>query len=343
MQPTNTIDNPLLVACRLAREGVARLMRGVTAVAIVVGFASSAGLAQDAPPTESDAAAQYVANLKRLLEEHIVPGLRRAIPEVSSSRPPALRIDVIADASPYSIDSQVAPDGSLTVRLSIGYVTLHDAALDAVALSAALNRPQDLDRYLQYQLRLAQENHRRRMQRASALHAMTFPEFIRLDARVAQQIYAQRAWRRSRDHVQVDSLGWTVAHLLVRADPKLAGTALLPVGAGEARLAAAAGWFPVPPFATALGMATIERSPAGPLDERAALCHAADLMDAGLSTQYTHPSGQTEERDANERSRVANIRAQIARMRRDGRCASGAITAFVAPTAGHANSIAVQP
>lgn len=247
---------------------------------------------------------------------------------------------MIADASAYSIDSHVAPDGSLTVRLSIGYVTLHDAALDAVALSAALNRPQDLDRYLQYQLRLARENHRRRMQRASAQHAMTFPEFIRLDARVAQQIYAQRAWRRSRDHVQVDSLGWTVAHLLVRADPKLAGTAPLPVGAGEARLAAAAGWFPVPPFATALGMAAIERPPAVPLDERAAICSAADLMEAGISILNTRPEG----RDGNEHNRIADIRAQIARMRRHGRCVSGAVTAFVAPTAGHAaNSIAVQP
>lgn len=322
---------------------MARLLAGFCGAALAAHFAPRDATAQTARVAEGEAAAQYVTNLRRLLETRVLPDLKRGILEISASRPPALTLDMTDDPSPYNIGSKVAPDGSLTVRLSIGYVTLHDAALDAVALSAVLNKPRDLNRYLFYQLRLAHENHWRRAQGTSAGRASTFAEFIALEPEDTQRILARHAWRLSRDRVQVDSLGWTVAHLLVQADPRLAGTAPLPSGGGAARLAAAAGWFPVPPFSTALGLAAIERSPLVPLDERAALCRAADLMDAGISTLYARPSGRTDGRDANERSRAANIRAQIARMRRDGRCASGAITAFVAPAAGHANSIAVQP
>lgn len=312
----------------LACKRIARLLVGLLGAA--ADFAPRAAVAQDAPLSQAEAAAQYVANLRRLLETRVLPDLQRGILETASSRPPALTLDMTDDPSPYNVESNVTPDGSLSVRLSLGYVTLHDAALDAVALSAVLNNPRDLNRYLLYQLRLAHENHRRRAQGAGAHRAKTFADFIGLEPQITQRIFAQREWRLSRDRVQVDSLGWTVAHLLVRADPKLAGSAPLPRGAGAARLAAASGWFPVPPVATALEMAVIARSPAALFDARAALCDAAGLMDAGISAIRSSSSG----RDAGAQSRIAEIRAQTDRMRRDGQCASGAVTVRMVPTGG---------
>lgn len=308
----SVFEQPLLARRPRTRNRMARLIAGLCAAALAANFAARDAAAQAAQVAEGDAAAQYVANLRRLLETRVLPDLKRGILQISSSRPPALTLDMTDDPSPYNVESRVAPDGSLNVRLSLGYVTLHDAALDAVALSAVLNNPRDLNRYLLYQLRLAHENHRRRAQGVSAHHARTFAELIGVEPEVTQRIFAQREWRLSRDRVQVDSLGWAVAHLLVRADPKLAGTVPLPRGAGAAHLAAASGWFPVPPVSTALGIATIERSPATPFDERAVLCDAADLMDAGISATRTVPTGRTDERNANLHDRVTKIRAQIA-------------------------------
>ena len=296
-------------------------LAGLLTVTVAADLRSFEAMAQDLSPTEPESAAQYVTGVRRLLETRILPNLQRGIVEISSSRPPALTLEMTDNPSPYNIRSEVKPDGSLIVQLSIGYIALHDAALDAVALSKVLNNPRDLNRYLLYQLRLARENHRRRAQGMSAHRASSFAEFIRLKPQVAQRIFAQREWRLARDRVQADSVGWVVAHLLVRTDPKLAGVAPLPAGAGAgaARLAAASGWFPVPPVATALGIAAVERSPATSFDEQVAICDAADLMEEGISVLS---SG-----DASAQTPIAEIRAQVARMRREGRCTSDAITA----------------
>lgn len=274
-----------------------------------------------------DAATQYVANVRRLMERQVLPALRVGIVKIAIVRPPLLTIEVTEDPSPYRIGARINPDGSLTVRLSIGYLTLHDAALDAVAMSALLQRPQELRRYLTYQLRLARLNHLRRAQAERPERAMTFADFIGLDEREARAIFARPQWRALRESIEADSLGWTVAHLLVRADPRLAGNssaAAARSGAGAADLAAASGWFPVPPFATALGVAAIERPVSAPFDEQALLCRAARLMETGLLS--VHGS----EHEADWQKRGDEVRSQIARMRRDGRCSVGATVADAA-------------
>ena len=86
-------------------------------------------------------------------------------------------------------------------------------------------------------------------------------------------------------------------------------------------MAAASGWFPVPPVATALGIAEIERSGTA-FDERALLCRAAQLVEAGVVHVSTNtPEGLGPEHDDVLQKRIAEIRAQIANMRRDGACA----------------------
>src|SRR5687767_4272034 len=73
-----------------------------------------------------------------------------------------LTIEVTEDPSPYDIGARIDADGALIARLSIGYLTMHDAALDAVTLSDALQRPRELRPYLMYQLQLAHDNQQRR-------------------------------------------------------------------------------------------------------------------------------------------------------------------------------------
>lgn len=278
-------------------------------------------------PEEQAAAQRYVDHLRVFLETRIIPGIRRGILSTATSRPPALTVEVTDDPSPYNLGTKVDPNGSLNVRLSIGYVTMHDAALDAVALSGVLQRPQALRRYIMYQLQLARENHGLRVRGARPRHAMTFAEFVGLDPGIARAIFAQPEWQRSRDRVQADSLGWAVAYLLVQADPRLAGSSSLQTardGVGVARLAAASGWFPVPPVASALGIAAIERSTAAAFDERALLCRAARLMQSGVAVLHTDTPWRSQlKRDVSVQNRVAEIRAQIASMRRDGSCAAG--------------------
>lgn len=314
------------------RPSAARLLRGLCAAALAVHLVLPRAVAQEEGLTEEEASAQYVSNLRRLLEHRVLPDLTRGILEISASRPPALTVDVTSDASPYSIGSDVASDGSLIVRLSVGYLTLHDAALDAVALPSVLDNPQALNRYLMYQLGLARENRRRGTQGGTSRRAKTFAEFIGLNSQVARRIVTERAWRLSRDRIEVESVGWVVAHLLVRADPQIAGTARGASGAGAARLAAASGWFPVPPIATALGIAAIERSSVAPFEEHAVLCDAASLMAAGLSAMSASTQARATEPDATASSRLTDIHAQIVRLRRHGRCAADAVTVMVAPS-----------
>lgn len=311
---------------RLARTGLAGLLVVLLGSSMAADSVPRDTAAKDTRTTEQQAATQYVANLERLLETDIVPGIKRGILNAATPRPHALTVEITNDPSPYDVGVKIDPDGSLTVRISIGYLTMHDAALDAVALSAALQRPRNLCRYLMYQLHLAHENYMRRTLGTRARHAMPFAEFAGLDPKVTQAIFAQPQWLASRNRVQADSVGWTVAFLLVEADAKLAGMSSIQAasdGAGAARLAAASGWFPVPPVATALGIAAIEHSAAATFDERALLCRAASLMEAGVEEIRANTQWRAQpDRDASLQSRIGEIRAQIASMQRDGDCAS---------------------
>lgn len=279
---------------------------------------------------EQSAAERYVANLRALLTTRIVPAVRRGIVAKATSRPPALTVEVIDDPSPYNLAVKTAPDGSLSVRLSIGYLTLHDAALDAVVLSAVLQRPQQLHEYLRYQWLLARQNEESRARHARARRAMTFAEFIGLGDEFMEAVYAQADWRHSRQSVEADSLGWTIAYLLVRADPMLAGVTSQPIagyGPAAARLAAASGWFPVPPFATALGLAEIFGSATAAPENVAMLCSVAQLMEDGIGALHADAQWSSLLReDAGLQRRIAETWLQIARMRHDAGCAS----AFVA-------------
>jgi hypothetical protein len=269
---------------------------------------------------------QYVANLRALLENRIVPALRRAIVETAVSRPPSLTVEVTEDPSPYDVGAKLDADGSLKVRLTLGYTTMHDAALDAVMLSAPLHRSLALRPYLIYQLLTARENYAHRARGEPTRHAMTFAEFAGLDPDVIRSVYAKREWRISRDHIEVESLGWIVAYLLVRADPKLGGTLSFPTspeGAAAARLAAASDWFPVPPFATAFQLADVVRSPERNWDGRALLCRAALFMESGVTAFKVNARWRARlQQDEPLQRRLATIRSDIAEMRRDGGCTS---------------------
>ncbi len=280
---------------------------------------------------ERAAAARYISNLKTVVANRIVPGLQRAILSRAVIRPRTLTVEVTDDPSPYSVGAHVGSDQSLTVRLSLGYLTMHDAALDAAGVAAALNRPRELREYLAYQLRIAQDNSARRARHEPTERAMPFAEFAGLDPKTIQALFAQRDWRARRDRVQIDSLGWVVAYFLIRVEPRLAGmpqSAGIRDGEGAARLAAASGWFPVPPFATAFELSAIDRWTTTSPNERALLCRAAYLMEAGLAV--THANTQWRSRlkqEASLQSELAEIQEQIRQMRRDGSCASTLVTA----------------
>lgn len=301
------------------------LAYGLSGSSMAADITASSGIIEVAQASEEEAAEAYLARLRQTLEMHIVPRLKHGIVDIATSRPSTLTVRVTNSASPYSVGANIEHDGSLIVQLSIGYATMHDAALDAVELAAVLGRPRDLHRYLLYQLQLAHENHMRRGRGLRAQRAMSFAAFIGLDPKITQRIFAQPDWRKSREHVQAESLGWVLSYLLVRADPTLAGLSpgTARDGEGAARLAATSGWFPVPPVATALGIAAIERPRAASFDERVVLCRAGRLMEAGVAIL---------ERDAQPtaalRGQLAEIRARIANMQRDGGCApQGIVTA----------------
>lgn len=278
---------------------------------------------------EQAAIEQYVAKLKALFETRIVPDLRRGIVKIAASRPPGLTISVTEDPSPYKIGARVDPDGRLSVQLTLSYTTMHDAALDAAALSSVLHRPRDLGPYLIYQLRIVHENYGHRARGEGTRHAMTFAEFIGLDPNVTRTIYAQPEWRASRDEAEAQSLGWTVAYLLARVDPKLSGALPIPssrAGTAAARLAAASDWFPVPPFATALELADVTRSPSGDGESRTLLCPAALMMESGLAALHGDAVWRARlKTDSALQKQATHIQEQIAEMRHDGGCASAGV------------------
>lgn len=305
---------------------------------VLIGLTTSAALAQyqERQPKDNEvaeeqaAAARYIASLRTLIATQIVPSLERGILSTANSRPSHLTVNVTDDPSPFAIGARLDSSGSPIVRLSLGYTTMHDAALDAAALAAVLHRPRELRRYLIYQLRLARENERRSGRGEVRRHAMTFAEFIKLDPKAAQTIFAQPQWKRSRERVQARSLGWTIADRLVRADPELAGMPRSPTtnhGDAAARLMAASGMFPVPPFPTALGLAEIDRPAASTGNERTMLCDAAGLMESGIRTLQLNDLWRARlAQDTQLQREVSAIRKQIADMKRDGHCGPHPLT-----------------
>ena len=297
---------------------------------------TGSGGAQAEPRDESTNSAdeqaafeRYISAYKVLIETKIVPGLKRGILSTATSRPRTLNVEVTDDPSPYHFSARADPDGSLAVHLPLGYLTLHDAALDAVGIAAALNRPRELRQYLVYQLRLAEINRGRRAQHQPTLRAKKFAEFAGLDPVVVQGLFAQRDWAEKRHQVQIQSLGWVVAYLLVQADPRLAGLPQ-PVtanrDAGAARLALASGWFPVTPFATAFGLSGIEAAKSTPQNAPALLCRAAQMMESGLAIANTNIQALTQiEREGSLEAELAGIREQIRRIRQESHCQSGVV------------------
>ncbi len=277
--------------------------------------------------TEEQAAAEsYIANLNALIATRIIPDIRRGVIAAAKTRPPGLTIEVTDEPSPYRIGARVDPNGALRVRLSIGYMTMHDAALDAVALSAALSLPEQLRSYLPYQLARARVNELRQVRGESRQRAMNFAQFAQIDPKLTRALLAQSAFRQQRDRVEVDSLGWVIAYLLVRVDPRLGGASspLMHDGRAAARLAASSGWFPVPPIATALGLAEMSRSTSAQASERKTLCRAANLVEDGVRTLKTNePWRSRVGHELTLRRQVTDIQSGIARMRHDGHCESG--------------------
>lgn len=327
----NTVAREMMSQPRFALHAACRLVSSVGAM-LFAAWLSSVSAA--GTPEDARAAAQYVSNVRRVLESRVLPALRAGIMSVATSKPPALAVDVTDDPSPYHIGARAGADGSLTVRLSIGYLTMHDAALDAVAMSTVMQRREDLRRYLMYQLHLAWRNELQRVRNEPAEGALAFAQFQGIDAKDAQAVYSRPEWHALRDGIETESLGWVVAQLLAQVDPAVSGPASQRAahdGTGAARLANASGWFPVPPLATALGMAAIERSTAAPFDERALLCRAAQLMEAGTLSVRVNNSRPPSDRDAKLRNRLDDIRKQIAGMRREGRCDPGSTVTAAAP------------
>lgn len=118
------VAREMLHQSRFGLPAARRLALSVAATlfATSLGSVSSAGTPEGAPAqaevTEEEAGAHYVSNLRRALETHLLPALRAGIMRVATSKPPSLTIDVTDDPSPYHIGARVAPDGSLSVRLS---------------------------------------------------------------------------------------------------------------------------------------------------------------------------------------------------------------------------------
>jgi len=92
-------------------------------------------------------------------------------------------------------------------------------------------------------------------------------------------------------------------------------------GAGAARLAAAAGWFPVPPVSTALGIAESEQPAGVEWNPRATICRAASLMEQELEGLHADSTWRDRSlQDPDLQRRVADISVQILALRRDGGC-----------------------
>lgn len=272
--------------------------------------------------SREEAAQNYLSNTQRLLENQILPSIKRGILKVSTVHPPALGIVIIDDPSPFHIAAVADKQGAILVRISLGYLAMHDAALDAAGLAGVLHRQEDFRRYLRYQLTLARENEIRTKRGQRRVHTKAFGEFLNLEPDAVQAIYAQPQWRKDRQDIGADSLGWTVAYLLALHDPKLSGdSGDLPTSLSAAKLADASGMFPAPPFSTAYQLGEVTNpAPAEP-SERRLLCRAADLLESGNAVLKA--SGDWRSRAAADerlRIRIEKLGEDVSHMRRDARC-----------------------
>ena len=270
----------------------------------------------------SDAARDYLANAQRVLESQVVPKVKQGILALATTRPPSLGVFITEDPSPYHLAVTSDKGGAIVVKISLGYLAMHDAALDAIALSSTLNRSQELRKYLRYQLAIARENEALTKQGRARLRAKTFAEFLNLTQSVLQSIYSQPQWQRERQVVGADSLGWVVSYLLARHDRRLSGDSVaIPASASAATLAGTAGFFPAPPFSTAYQLEEVTNPGQQSPPDRRLLCRAADFVDAGVlvltSEQWQHRAAENEAL----RIRIQKLRDDVARMRRDARCA----------------------
>lgn len=282
----------------------------------------STALGQDSQVTAEEAGRRYLSNKQQLFEAKLVPSLERGMLSISTARPPTLSVWVTEDLSPYHISAKFGANGALIVRLSLGYLTMHDAALDAVAIAGPSKNSKALRSYLRYQLELARSNDRRTAANEPRDRAKSFAEFARLEPKSVQALFDQPQWRAERDRAEMDSLGWTIAFLLVGLDSRNAGVpAAVPQSTAAARLAAASGFFPAPPFATAFQMADIIRPRGEKPDERVQVCRAADFMAAGGSAVAASREWQERlSQNAKLRDQVIRLDSEVKRMRRDGRC-----------------------
>jgi hypothetical protein len=71
---------------------------------------------------------------------------------------------------------------------------------------------------VRYQLVLAQANDQRTARGEPRRQAMTFAEFSRIDAEEVRRLFTQSEWKRERERAGMESLGWVIAYLPVRAD-----------------------------------------------------------------------------------------------------------------------------
>lgn len=153
---------------------------------------------------------------------------------------------------------------------------------------------------------------------------MDFAQFADIDSNVARSLFAQATIRRRRDQVEVNSPGWVVAYLLVKLDvqlTRLSPSAVICDGRAAAILAAASGWFPVLPVATAAGLAEVEPSTPGRASKQSSLCRAASLMEAGVETlRASAPSRSRLQHGPVLQRQLAAIQSDVARMRHDGNC-----------------------
>jgi hypothetical protein len=277
----------------------------------------------DSEVQAADAARDFVVNAQRVLELQLMPKMKEGIVRLTTTHPSSLGIFITEDPSPYHLAVTADKRGAINVQISLGYLAMHDAALDAVALSSALNRPQELRKYLRYQLAMARKNEVLTKQGSARLRVKTFAQFMNLKQSVIQAIYSQPQWQRDRQVVGADSLGWVLSYLLVRHDRRLSGDSVaIPASASAAKLAGAAGFFPAPPFSTAYQLEEVTNPGQQDPPDRQLLCRAADFLDAGVSLLKSEQAWQLRAAD-NEalRTRIQKLREDVARMQRDARCA----------------------
>lgn len=207
----------------------------------------------------------------------------------------------------------------------------HDAALDAAGLATRIHRAPLLLPYLQYQIVTARENMRRRSAGEKMRPTATFPLFSKANLAQAQGIANNNAWLRERAIAQRESLGWVSAYLLTSAVPEIAGhdkhgARLSPVqwhARSAARVAAASGWFWVPPLATAIGLVEFGPDRLRPRNSNELFCRAADLLASSIDAISQDPEWR-EQLAAND-SLVARARAaaqSVTTIRSERRCAA---------------------